>query len=304
MSYPPTDNLPFFQTATYPSAEVAARQLEVVTMQKARCGMDQFTRHDMFKVMLVLAGHNELHYATRSFVIDRPALVFTNRLIPYAWESADVPADQQGYICCFSESFLHAAMRGVSLRDSVLYKVNGNPVYYLDAGQLRYFSDAFERMRRDMASDYAHKDELLRNQLSIIIHEAAQLPPAAAQHLPTNAAERITGLFLSLLEIEFPMTGELREPVLRSARDYADRMAVHVNHLNAKVKEITGRSTTAHINERLLAAAKLLLTHTDWPMADIADRLGFEYTSYFTSFFKKHTATTPLAFRRAPLTVA
>ncbi|TGD77609.1 helix-turn-helix domain-containing protein [Hymenobacter wooponensis] len=76
------------------------------------------------------------------------------------------------------------------------------------------------------------------------------------------------------------------------------------NPLNAKVKEVAGCSTTAHINERLLAEAKLLLTHTDWPIADIADRLGFEYTSYFTSFFKKHTATTPLAFRRAPLAVA
>nr|GEV52260.1 aldehyde dehydrogenase family 3 member H1 [Tanacetum cinerariifolium] len=97
--------------------------------------MDQFDRHDMFKVVLVVAGHNELHYATRSFVIDQPALVFTNRLIPYAWESADGPTAQQGHICCFSESFLHAALRGVSLRDSELYKVGGNPVYLLDAEQ-------------------------------------------------------------------------------------------------------------------------------------------------------------------------
>ena len=76
-------------------------------------------------------------------------------------------------------------MRGVSLKDSVLYKVDGNPVYFLDAEQVRYFTDAFTRMRRDLESEYAHKEDLLRNQLSITIHEAARLEPAAAQHAPS-----------------------------------------------------------------------------------------------------------------------
>ncbi|TPG65636.1 AraC family transcriptional regulator [Hymenobacter nivis] len=268
-------------------------------MHEARCGLSNFNRRDKFKVVLVLEGTNELHYANRSYLVDRPALVFTNRLIPYAWE---VPAgfhEQQGYLCCFSESFLHSSMRGVSLKDLVLYKVDGNPVYFLNNEQVRYFTDAFTRMRRDLESDYAHKEDLLRNQLSIIIHEAARLEPATPQHAAANAAERITALFQNLLEVQFPITAQLREPVLKSASDYADRMAVHVNHLNAMVKEVTGKSTSTHINERLVMEAQLLLAHTDWGVGEIAYSLGFEYPTYFNNFFKKHTSLTPLTFRRA-----
>lgn len=274
---------------------------EVLTMQEARCGMGNFDRRDMFKVVLVVEGQNELHYATRSYAVNQPALVFTNRLIPYAWEAVEGTTEQQGHLCCFSEAFLHSAMRGVSLKDTVLYKVDGNPVYFLDPEQLRYFTDAFVRMRRDLQSDYVHKEDLLRNQLSIIIHEAARLQPATALHAPNSAAERITTLFLNLLEVQFPITAQLREPVLKSASDYADRMAIHVNHLNAMVKEVTNKSTTTHINERLMTEAKLLLAHTDWAVGEIAYSLGFEYPTYFNNFFKKHIGLTPLAFRRTAI---
>lgn len=275
-------------------------EINVVTMHESRCGMAVFDRRDHFKVVLVVEGANELHYATRSFAVDRPALVFTNRLVPYSWEPVEGSMEQQGYICGFTQAFLHSAMRGVSLKDSVLYKVDGNPVYFLDEDQLGYLTEAFARMHRDLATDYAHKHDLLRNQLSIIIHEAARLEPASAYPaVPVNAAERITNLFLTLLEVQFPAKKNLEEPLLKNAQDYADRLAVHVNHLNRSVKEVTGKPTTVHIAERIVSEAKVLLHNTEWSVGDIADSLGFEYASYFNNFFKKHTGNTPLAFRRA-----
>ena len=65
--------------------------------------------------------------SSRSYLIDKPALVSTNRLVPFAWEPLGA---QTGFICAYTESFLHSAMRGVSLKDSMLYLLDGNPVYY------------------------------------------------------------------------------------------------------------------------------------------------------------------------------
>jgi AraC family transcriptional activator of pobA len=281
--------------ASYP---ILNGEICVATMEEVRRVMGAFGRRDHFKVVLVLEGANELHYATRSYAVDRPALVFTNRLVPYAWELVEGGAEQQGYVCGFTESFLHEAMRGVSLKESVLYKADGNPVYFLNGAQQRYLKEIFERMRRDQESDYPHKHDLLRSQLSLIIHEAAQMQPAPGYPAgATNAAERISSLFFTLLDVQFPVTTPSDEPLLKNAQDYADRLAVHVNSLNRAVKEVTGKSTTAHIAERLVSEAKMLLQHTDWPIADIADRLGFGYANYFTRFFKQHTGRTPLAFR-------
>ncbi|QDA62084.1 helix-turn-helix domain-containing protein [Hymenobacter jejuensis] len=117
----------------------------------------------------------------------------------------------------------------------------------------------------------------MRNQLALLVHEAARLQPASPYPaVATNAAERVTNLFMSLLEIQFPVTRSYHEPILKNAQEFADRLAIHVNSLNRSVKEFTGKPTTAHIAERFTREAKLLLHHTDWSVGDIADRLGFE----------------------------
>jgi AraC-like DNA-binding protein len=101
-----------------------------------------------------------------------------------------------------------------------------------------------------------------------------------------------------LLEKQFPVDSPRYTLVLKKASDFADKLSVHVNHLNAAVREITGKSTTAHINERILNEARSLLTHTSWSVAEIAFSLGFDYASYFNNFFKKHTGLTPMALRK------
>lgn len=185
-----------------------------------------------------------------------------------------------------------------SLEESTLFKPGGDPVYFLDEAQIEYIRGIFNRMLQEFDSEYTYRYELLRNHLNLIIHEAIKMQPAIAYFTPQNAASRIAKLFLSLLEKQFPVDSPRYMLALKKAGDYADKLSVHVNHLNAAVREITGRSTTTHINDRILAEAKSLLTHTDWSVAEIARSLGFDYASYFNNFFKKHTGLTPMALRK------
>jgi AraC-like DNA-binding protein len=84
---------------------------------------------------------------------------------------------------------------------------------------------------------------------------------------------------------------------LKSPHDFADRLSVHVNHLNRSVKEVTGKSTTEIISARIANEAQALLQHTDNTVAEIAYSLGFEHPSNFNSFFKKQTRQTPRMLR-------
>ena len=84
---------------------------------------------------------------------------------------------------------------------------------------------------------------------------------------------------------------------MRTAKDYADRLAIHVNHLNKVLKENTGKTTTGIITNRVAQEAKILLKQTDWNISEIAWCLGFEEVSHFSNFFKKQAAVAPLAFR-------
>jgi len=88
---------------------------------------------------------------------------------------------------------------------------------------------------------------------------------------------------------------------LRTAQDFAKNLSIHVNYLNSAVKEVTGKTTTAHIGDRIIAEAKALLQHTDWNIAEIAYALGFEYPTYFNNFFKKKTGYIPKSERAVHL---
>ncbi|MEN0054003.1 MAG: helix-turn-helix domain-containing protein [Mucilaginibacter sp.] len=272
-------------------------QFRVAPSSEGNCCLASYNRRDFYKITLTTTGSSQLLYANRGIHIDKPALVFTNPMVPYSWEGDHAGA--KGYFCVFTDKFLHSGSRMESLEESTLFKAGGDPVHFLNDNQTDYIYGLFKRMHQELDSEYLYKYELIRNHLNLIIHEAIKMHPTVAYFTPQNAASRITKLFLALLEKQFPVDSAQYSLVLKKASDYADKLAVHVNHLNAAVSEITGRSTTTHINERILAEAKSLLTHTNWSVAEIAVSLGFDYSSYFNNFFKKHTGLTPMALRKA-----
>lgn len=275
---------------------VLPTQFIMATAGADNCSLASYNRRDFYKISLILKGSSQLLYANRGININKPVLVFTNPLVPYSWEGE--AEEQAGYFCVFKDEFLRINDRMEYLQDSPLFRVGGDPVFLLDQPQADYLESIFSRMLTEYNSDYNYKYEILRNHLNLIIHEAVKMQPANSYFKPQNAANRIAKLFLELLERQFPISSPQHSLTLKKASDYADKLSVHVNHLNAAVQETTGKSTTAHINERLLTEAKSLLTHTDWSMAEIADSLGFDYASYFNRFFKKHAGLTPLAFKK------
>ena len=112
-----------------------------------------------------------------------------------------------------------------------------------------------------------------------------------------NASHRIAILFLELLERQFPIEDTRQRVHFRSASDFAGQLAVHVNHLSRAVKEITHKTPTQIIAERLLQEAKVLLVQTDWNVSEIAFALGFTEVTHFNNFFKKHLDINPTKFR-------
>lgn len=152
-------------------------------------------------------------------------------------------------------------------------------------------------MLEEQEGDYIHKADLIRDYIHLILHEALKLKPSQNYHRQSSAALRITKVFLESMERQFPVDSVGSPLQIKTAQDFANQLAVHVNHLNRSVKEVTGKSTKTHIMERVVMEAKALLHHTDWTTAEIAYAFGFEYLSYFNNFFKKLTGTTPLAFR-------
>ncbi|WP_109700433.1 helix-turn-helix domain-containing protein [Chitinophaga deserti] len=253
-----------------------------------------YSRKDFYKICLT-TGKSKIHYADRSFDMDGTILFFGNPHIPYSWET--LSTTYIGYTCLFSEDFLQSGERSESLQQSPLFRIGGTPVLQISEPQRQYLNSIFIKMIEEQQSEYAFKDDLIRNYIQLIIHEALKLRPSENFDKHSNALSRITSVFLELLERQFPVESVSRPLTLKTAADYAKSLSVHVNYLNRAVKEVTGKSTTTHISERIIAEARALLQHTDWNISDVAYALGFEYPTYFNNFFKKMMGINPSAYR-------
>jgi len=253
-----------------------------------------YSRKEFYKICLT-TGKSKIHYSDKTFEQEGTILFFGNPHIPYSWET--ISTTYVGYTILFSADFFKNSERSESLQQSSFFKIGGTPVLKITSEQRDFLNTIFQKMIAEQESDYLYKDELIRNYISLIIHESLKMEPSENYEQNKNASSRLTSVFLELLERQFPIETTANPLQLRTAQHYAQHLNVHINYLNRAVKEVTGKSTTAHITERIITEAKALLLHTDWSISEIAYALGFEYPTYFNNFFKKQTGTNPKSFR-------
>ncbi|MCC9136995.1 helix-turn-helix domain-containing protein [Pontibacter silvestris] len=255
-----------------------------------------YSRKDYYKISLII-GRNKVHYADKVVEIQKQALLFANPQIPYNWEQVD--AQQSGFFCVFTPAFFH---HFGNLNSYTMFQPNGTPVFELTDEQAAKIKAVFERMFEEIDSSYTHKYDALRLLVLEILHQTARMQPAQqAEKQHTDAAHRISVLFLELLERQFPIEDTRQRVALRSASDFADQLSIHVNHLSRAVRKTTQKTTTDLIGERLLQEAKILLKHTDWNVSEIAFALGFTEVTHFNNFFKKKLQLNPTQFRNVSI---
>lgn len=252
-----------------------------------------YKRRDFYKVTLVIGG-GRLHYADRVIDVPANALTFTSPQIPYKWENTQDA--RSGYFCIFNRDFF----KGFGNLDKyAVYQPQGDRVFELSDAEVSHVSAIFERMLGEIGSEYPHKYDLLRNLVFELLHFAMKKHPVMSRpESKAPAAQRISTLFMELLERQFPIDEDHRSLRLRTPSEFAQQLNVHVNHLNRAIRETSGKTTSGLISERLLQEARILLRHSHWSIGEVAYALGFKEPTHFSNFFKKYTGLSPSGYRR------
>ena len=161
-----------------------------------------YNRRAYYKISLI-RGRNRAEYADKVIEIEKNALLFATPKVPYHYVPQDM--NQAGYFCIFTDEFLLPSKSGVQLDSLPIFRTGGYPVFQISEKQTQEINSIFEKMQKELASEYVYKYDLIRNYLLELIHYGQKLQPVEASHPAHNASARVSSLFVELLERQFPL---------------------------------------------------------------------------------------------------
>lgn len=268
--------------------------IKIDTLKKRKEIITQlsFWRKNLYKIKLV-KGKCKCHYAGKTIEIDQYALLFVNPAIPFLLEENESPISE--HFCLFNEAFFS---NFGNIKEYPVFQNNGQNIFSLSELQYLEFENILNAMHEELSSDYNFKFDAIRNLVYNLLHSTLKISGAPSTSIVRNDASlRITLLFEELLAMQFPFHSTTDCIKFRKPRDFAEQLAISINHLNKAIKSTRNQTCSEMITGRILQEAKILLKLTDWPIAEIAYLLGYETPSRFTYTFRKNMGIPPLMFR-------
>lgn len=102
--------------------------------------------------------------------------------------------------------------------------------------------------------------------------------------------------FENLLD-DYLKNGKARSLGLPSVTYCADVLCLSPNYFGDLIKKETGKSAHEYIQLKLIDIAKEKLSGSEQSITEVAEELGFKYSTHFTRMFKKVTGTSPSDYK-------
>lgn len=241
--------------------------------------------HHFYTFILVTGGggSHAIDFQEHSLLVNRLFLIAPGQV--HAWNELKKVS---GFVVLFNDSFMALSKGRKMMSAWPLFRPN-QPVYFdLDGVELAKWVEEFKYIELEKERNDDYSRDAIFYAISLLLVRATRLNQKT-QGKRTLVAQDFLFTFQELIEENFL--------ILKTPRQYAEKMNVTPNYLNALCKKKSGKSAGELIRQRVLLEAKRLLAHTKLSVSEISFKLGFEDNSYFGRFFKKYLGLTPEQFR-------
>ena len=240
-------------------------------------------RKDYYLFVLVRQGDSRHWVDSRSYTLKPDHFYFT---VPHQVHLKEEPRPMHGMVLAFTQEFLNEYSQLAGL--PVLGNRAGGHELQLSPEDV----SMLEHIMQQLLKEYEGDDNWRAPMMGVLLHQL--LIHVSRLYLEQFREE---GQEATMLKRFLQLVGEHYEEQ-HEVSAYASLLHVSPGHLNDVIKQQSGKTCIEHIQGQLLVEAKRRLMHTDLPVNRIGDELGFEDAAYFNRFFKRHTALTPLEYRR------
>lgn len=270
-------------------------------MKQVVANMPPF-RHEFYSIAIKADGGGK---AITGHHTDFPegVTIFFNS--PFQILSWDIVPDWSGYYILISQDFLASShLFEHLLEDFPFLKIDESIPFEISQDDLPNILNIYDHIVAEYQSDHDDKFGFIQSYVLLLLNQvkrlfSKQVDEQKAKEQFRSADLKLLSRFQKLIKTSYYPDAQLETFAnLHSPSYYAQVLSIHPNHLNAVVKSITGQTALNHIHNHILKLAKAELVQTNNSVKEIAYSLHFESPNNFSSFFKKHTKTTPLSYRR------
>ena len=258
-------------------------------------------RHEFYAIAIRSEGKGKVSSGQFSNFPEGTTVFFNT---PFQLLSWDIMPDWKGYYLMFSQDFIAQSTMLSGILDLFPYlKLNQSIPFTIPSDQLTTILGVYERIWHEYNGDEVDKFNMIEAQLMVLLNYVKrwfeqQVPTAEAEASLRAADLKLLSRYQTMIQTSFYPDAEIETFAnLHSPAYYAQKLSVHPNHLNAVVKGTTGITALNYIHNHLISLAKSHLAQTSLSVKEIAFSLRFESPNSFSSFFKRHTGKTPLAYR-------
>lgn len=235
-----------------------------------------------FEIIYLFKGSGQHIIDALSFEIKPPVAFSIRREQVHFW---DMDSEPEGFVLIIKKSFIDG------LKDHEIRQVLGQ----LSATPCTYPSDekAIKLLFELLVTEIS---EYKRNNASVVegLLKALLIKLQQGQHSLPSELKTKESLYLRLQELL-----ATNKTPKNSVAHYAQLLHTSPQNLSAACRKEARISAAQVLSEHIINEAKRLLLYTDWSITQIADALDFNDNSHFTKYFKRHTSTTPTAFRNS-----
>ena len=213
------------------------------------------------------------------------AVMLPNHIIGYG----ECSEDYSTTMIVIDRSFFNELTNRESFSGYLKYK--NQPNYHLNNEQYSQITTILATLRLVVEIPHPKRTESLANLLDILFYA---LTDYRGDESLNTVEVRNTHLFNSFYDLLINNYKQQHEIAW-----YAERLCLTPKYFSGVIRQITGKSAAQWIDDMLILHAKrLLYTHRDMNIQQIAFELGFKGNANFCRFFKDQTGLRPSEYRK------
>ena len=282
--------IPYIEYTRLESKDQHAGQWYYMSHLANACASADYHRTSAYAICLLSQGSLQLESDLFVHKAHAPA-IFT--IAPSAIRKfQDLGINYEARILFFRKEIFLEGQTDINYLDKFdFFEKSGQQVIALNAKQFQQFLSYFDLIHEKTNDTAPHTTAIIRSLINIILNEIEDVHQnqEARQPVTTDKSAHILSRFKMLLSKHF-----IEE---RQVSFYAEKMHLTPKYFSSIIKDASGKTAGAWINEMLMLESKVRLQDKSQSIAQIAYDLNFSDPSHFGKFFKKHTGASPLEYK-------